>query len=67
MKRRVNLYSIQEVFKFFHALRGLLRSSNAAAVITMPAHLYSDDSQDVVRRIEHMSDAVIELDSFAGM
>ncbi|CAG8494731.1 3193_t:CDS:2 [Paraglomus brasilianum] len=55
-----------EVFKFFHALRGLLRSSNAAAVITMPAHLYSDDSQDVVRRIEHMSDAVIELDSFAA-
>ncbi|CAG8759994.1 398_t:CDS:2, partial [Acaulospora morrowiae] len=56
--------SPHDLFRFFHALRGLLRISCSSAVITIPAHLY--DSSLFIRRIEHMSDSVIELESFAG-
>ncbi|KAL1924596.1 uncharacterized protein VTP21DRAFT_4250 [Calcarisporiella thermophila] len=51
-----------ELYKFFHALRGLLRFSFASCVITFPSYLYSPS---FVRRIEYMADAVIELESFA--
>ncbi|CAG8581114.1 19460_t:CDS:2 [Cetraspora pellucida] len=38
------------------------------SVITIPAHLYSSNSEpcSFIRRIEHISDAVVELESFAG-
>ncbi|RHZ75729.1 hypothetical protein Glove_209g82 [Diversispora epigaea] len=54
--------SPQDIFIFFHALRSLLRFSYSSAVITIPAYLYGS----FIRRIEHISDAVIELESFAG-
>ncbi|CAG8495301.1 3576_t:CDS:2 [Acaulospora colombiana] len=53
-----------DLFRFFHALRGLLRYSYSAAVITIPAYIY--DSPSFIRRVEHVSDAVIGLESFAG-
>ncbi|KAI8887867.1 PAXNEB-domain-containing protein [Backusella circina FSU 941] len=54
-----------DLYKFFHALRGLLRFSFGTAMITIPAYLY-DEAPHVVKRIEHMVDAVIEIESFAG-
>ncbi|CDS09138.1 hypothetical protein LRAMOSA10498 [Lichtheimia ramosa] len=54
-----------DLYKFFHALRGLLRFSFGAAVVTIPAYLY-DESPNFIRRIEHMVDAVVEVESFAG-
>ncbi|KAI9336897.1 Elongator complex protein 4 [Pilaira anomala] len=54
-----------DLFKFCHALRGLLRFSFGTAVITVPAYLY-DEVPHVMKRIEHMVDAVIEIESFAG-
>lgn len=53
------------MYKFFHALRGLLRFSFGTAVVTVPAYLY-DEVPNVMKRIEHMVDAVIEIESFAG-
>ncbi|KAG2230731.1 hypothetical protein INT48_004784 [Thamnidium elegans] len=57
--------SPHDLFKFCHALRGLLRFSFGTAVITVPAYLY-DEVPHVMKRIEHMVDAVIEIESFAG-
>lgn len=34
-------------------------------MITVPAYLY-DEAPHVMKRIEHMVDAVIEIESFAG-
>ncbi|KAG0163994.1 Elongator subunit elp4 [Apophysomyces sp. BC1015] len=53
-----------DLYKFFHALRGLLRFSFGAAFVTIPAYLY--DNPSFIRRIEHMVDAVIGIESFAG-
>ncbi|RUS21564.1 Elongator complex protein 4 [Endogone sp. FLAS-F59071] len=57
-----------DLFRFFHALRGLLRFSFAAAVITIPAYLYvgEDATAGHIRRVEHMCDAVVEVESFAS-
>ncbi|KAI8143360.1 Elongator complex protein 4 [Fennellomyces sp. T-0311] len=57
--------SSYDLYKFFHALRGLLRFSFGAAVITIPAYLY-EESPNFVKRVEHMADAVVEVESFAG-
>ncbi|KAI8330560.1 Elongator complex protein 4 [Blakeslea trispora] len=57
--------SPNDLYKFFHALRGLLRFSFGTAVVTVPAYLY-DEAPNVMKRIEHMVDAVIEIESFAG-
>lgn len=57
--------SAYDLYKFFHALRGLLRFSFGTAVVTVPAYLY-DEVPNVMKRIEHMVDAVIEIESFAG-
>ncbi|KAI8326096.1 PAXNEB-domain-containing protein [Martensiomyces pterosporus] len=56
------------ILQFLHQLRGLLRYSYAACVISFPAYLYEDAGvrQPIVRRIEHLCDAVIELESFEG-
>ncbi|KAJ2507820.1 Elongator subunit elp4 [Coemansia sp. RSA 2052] len=56
------------ILKFLHGLRGLLRYSYAACVISFPAYLYEEAGVrlPVVRRIEHLCDAVIELESFEG-
>ncbi|GBC09463.1 hypothetical protein RclHR1_08890008 [Rhizophagus clarus] len=61
--------SSHDLFVFLHALRGLMRFSFGAAVITIPAYLYSSSSSETssfIRRIEHMCDAVVEVESFAG-
>ncbi|CAG8770922.1 7034_t:CDS:2, partial [Funneliformis caledonium] len=60
--------SSHDIFAFLHALRGLLRFSFGAAVITIPAYLYTSSSSEpcsFIRRIEHMCDAVVEVESFA--
>ncbi|KAG1446073.1 hypothetical protein G6F56_009694 [Rhizopus delemar] len=57
--------SPHDLYKFFHALRGLLRFSFGTAMITIPAHLYDEEPQ-FIKRIEYMVDAVIEIESFAG-
>ncbi|KAJ2740582.1 Elongator subunit elp4 [Coemansia sp. BCRC 34301] len=56
------------ILKFLHGLRGLLRYSYAACVISFPAYLYEEAGLrlPIVRRIEHLCDAVIELESFEG-
>ncbi|KAK9768188.1 Elongator subunit elp4 [Basidiobolus ranarum] len=58
----------QQIFKFLHALRGLLRFSFGVCVLTVPAHLYSTEGGDsgFIRKLEHMCDAVVEIESFAG-
>lgn len=63
-----NSNSPHDLYRFFHALRGLLRNSTGLSVITIPAHLYTSNSEpcSFIRRIEHISDAVVELESFAG-
>ncbi|KAJ1915327.1 Elongator subunit elp4 [Mycoemilia scoparia] len=53
---------------------GLLRYSFAVCVITIPAHLYQEHSagssvngaSPLIRRIEHICDAVVGLESFEG-
>ncbi|KAI9004845.1 Elongator complex protein 4 [Phycomyces nitens] len=55
--------SPHDLYKFLHGLRGLLRFSFGAAVVTVPAYLYD---AFFIRRIEHIVDAVIEIESFAG-
>ena len=49
--------------RFLHSLRGLLRSSSAAAVVTMPTHLMEDH---YVRRLERLCDGVVRIEAFAG-
>ncbi|KAJ2404140.1 Elongator subunit elp4 [Coemansia sp. RSA 2531] len=53
---------------FLHGLRGLLRYSYATCVISFPTYLYEEAGVrlPIVRRIEHLCDAVIELESFEG-
>ncbi|KAI9501006.1 Elongator subunit elp4 [Coemansia spiralis] len=56
------------ILQFLHALRGLLRYSYATCVVSFPAYLYEDMGTrlPLVRRVEHLCDAVIELESFEG-
>ncbi|KAF9113391.1 Elongator subunit elp4 [Mortierella sp. AM989] len=68
--------SPQDLYKFLHALRGLLRFSFGAAVITIPAHLYGTADQrnatdgsttsPYIHRIEQLCDASVRIESFAG-
>ena len=50
--------------QFMHALRGLLRSSIGACIITFPAHLHSAET---VKKVENLADYVVRLESFDGM
>ncbi|KAJ2558649.1 Elongator subunit elp4 [Coemansia sp. RSA 1933] len=61
--------SSTSILQFLHSLRGILRYSYAACVVSFPAHLYEDAGVrlPVVRRVEHLCDAVIELESFEGV
>ncbi|GJJ77862.1 elongator complex protein 4 [Entomortierella parvispora] len=66
----------QDLYKFLHALRGLLRFSFGAAVITIPAHLYGtidqrhatdgSTSSPFIHRLEQLCDASVRIESFAG-
>ncbi|KAF9162346.1 Elongator subunit elp4 [Actinomortierella ambigua] len=65
-----------DLYKFLHALRGLLRFSFGAAVITIPAHLYGTPDQrhaldgsttsPFIHKIEQLCDASVRIESFAG-
>ncbi|GFO07212.1 elongator complex protein 4-like [Plakobranchus ocellatus] len=49
---------------FLIALRGLLRSAFATALITIPTHLFQDKA--FIQRVERLCDTVVRLESFAG-
>ncbi|XP_051000246.1 elongator complex protein 4 [Acomys russatus] len=50
--------------KFLYVLRGLLRSSLSACIITVPAHLVQ--SKAITTRVRNLSDTVVGLESFIG-
>ncbi|XP_073899699.1 elongator complex protein 4 isoform X3 [Castor canadensis] len=50
--------------KFLYVLRGLLRTSLSACIITMPTHLIQ--SKTVIARVTNLSDTVVALESFIG-
>ncbi|XP_065846056.1 elongator complex protein 4-like [Oscarella lobularis] len=52
------------ILRFLYRLRGLVRSSYAVALVTIPTHLFRDEA--FVRRVEHLSDVAIHLESFEG-
>ncbi|XP_020651272.3 elongator complex protein 4 isoform X2 [Pogona vitticeps] len=56
-----NIYSLT---KFLYALRGLLRTSLSACIITIPAHLIQNKA--IMERVTILSDTVVGLESFIG-
>uniref|UniRef100_A0A7N5KJM2 Elongator complex protein 4 n=1 Tax=Ailuropoda melanoleuca TaxID=9646 RepID=A0A7N5KJM2_AILME len=50
--------------KFLYVLRGLLRTSLSACIITMPTHLIQNKA--VIARVTNLSDTVVGLESFIG-
>ncbi|XP_019594079.2 elongator complex protein 4 isoform X3 [Rhinolophus sinicus] len=50
--------------KFLYILRGLLRTSLSACIITMPTHLIQNKA--IIARITNLSDTVVHLESFIG-
>ncbi|KAM5222467.1 elongator complex protein 4 isoform 1-T1 [Hipposideros larvatus] len=50
--------------KFLYILRGLLRTSLSACIITMPTHLIQNKA--IISRITNLSDTVVHLESFIG-
>ncbi|XP_017519525.2 elongator complex protein 4 isoform X3 [Manis javanica] len=50
--------------KFLYVLRGLLRTSLSACIITMPTHLIQNKA--ILARVTNLSDTVIGLESFIG-
>ncbi|KAI9146322.1 Elongator complex protein 4 [Paraphysoderma sedebokerense] len=74
--------SNHSLFKFLHRLRGLLRFSYACCTITVPTHLFSKINPhnipdptfishpvhppSIIPKLRHLSDFVIQLDSFSG-
>lgn len=52
----------QHMFRFLMGLRGLLRSSRSAALVTLPPHLCRD--QVLLERLMWAADGVIELEGF---
>ncbi|GAB1286652.1 Elongator complex protein 4 [Apodemus speciosus] len=59
-----NCENSQRLTKFLYVLRGLLRSSLSACIITMPAHLIQNKS--ITTRVRNLSDTVVGLESFIG-
>ncbi|PNJ68863.1 ELP4 isoform 6, partial [Pongo abelii] len=50
--------------KFLYVLRGLLRTSLSACIITMPTHLIQNKA--IIARVTNLSDIVVGLESFIG-
>ncbi|NXG55638.1 ELP4 protein, partial [Hemiprocne comata] len=50
--------------KFLYVLRGLLRKSLSACIITVPAHLIQNKA--IMERVTNLSDTVVGLESFIG-
>jgi elongator complex protein 4 len=59
-----------ELVRFLLNLRQVVRRHSAVAVVTVPAYLYGDAPglgvNKLVRRWEHLADAVLEVESFEG-
>lgn len=56
--------SSHKLTKFLYVLRGLLRSSLSACIITVPTHLVQ--SKAITTRVRNLSDTVVGLESFIG-
>ncbi|XP_053139032.1 elongator complex protein 4 isoform X2 [Hemicordylus capensis] len=56
--------NIHSLTKFLYALRGLLRTSLSACIITIPAHLIQNKA--IMERVTNLSDTVVGLESFIG-
>ncbi|NXA49285.1 ELP4 protein, partial [Nothocercus julius] len=52
------------ITKFLYILRGLLRKSLSACIITVPAHLIQNKA--IMERVTNLSDVVVGLESFIG-
>ncbi|XP_074086523.1 elongator complex protein 4 [Macrotis lagotis] len=50
--------------RFLYVLRGLLRMSLTACIITVPSHLFQNKA--ITARIRNLSDTVVGLESFVG-
>lgn len=48
---------------FLHALRGLVRNTLTVCEVSVPSHLFSASD---LRRVEHLCDTVVALQSFQG-
>ncbi|NXE27458.1 ELP4 protein, partial [Ardeotis kori] len=55
---------IHSLTKFLYVLRGLLRKSLSACIITVPAHLIQNKA--IMERVTNLSDTVVGLESFIG-
>uniref|UniRef100_A0A8V0Z3X3 Elongator complex protein 4 n=1 Tax=Gallus gallus TaxID=9031 RepID=A0A8V0Z3X3_CHICK len=55
---------IHSLTKFLYVLRGLLRKSLSACIITMPSHLI--ENKAIMERVTNLSDMVVGLESFIG-
>ncbi|XP_067388172.1 elongator complex protein 4 isoform X1 [Emydura macquarii macquarii] len=59
-----NPEDIHSLTKFLYVLRGLLRMSLSACIITVPAHLIQNKA--IIERVTNLSDTVVGLESFIG-
>ncbi|XP_074811240.1 elongator complex protein 4 isoform X2 [Natator depressus] len=59
-----NSEDIHSLTKFLYVLRGLLRMSLSACIITVPAHLIQNKA--IMERVTNLSDTVVGLESFIG-
>ncbi|XP_077262512.1 elongator complex protein 4 [Temnothorax americanus] len=57
--------SNRDLLKFVYCFRALLRQSYAVGVLTIPVNNF-DNTDNVIERLEHLSDIAIGLESFAG-
>uniref|UniRef100_A0A8B9E9B0 Elongator complex protein 4 n=1 Tax=Anser cygnoides TaxID=8845 RepID=A0A8B9E9B0_ANSCY len=55
---------IHSLTKFLYVLRGLLRKSLSACIITVPSHLIQNKA--IMERVTNLSDMVVGLESFIG-
>ncbi|XP_023578619.1 elongator complex protein 4 isoform X1 [Octodon degus] len=51
--------------KFLYVLRGLVRASLSACVVTVPTHLIQNKA--ITARVTNLSDTVVALESFVGL
>uniref|UniRef100_A0A8C7EDB6 Elongator complex protein 4 n=1 Tax=Nothoprocta perdicaria TaxID=30464 RepID=A0A8C7EDB6_NOTPE len=59
-----NPENAHSITKFLYVLRGLLRKSLSACIITVPAHLIQNKA--IMERVTNLSDVVVGLESFIG-
>lgn len=59
--------SVQEVHRFLHSLKSLMRGRNAVAMITLPPVFARSLGEDGIKQLAWSVDASLELKGFAGM